>query len=108
MSHSTSAPELSQRTFTISGRFAPPRIVSFVKISFVSYTPFMRCERVFAPLIPDVALVELPPQKDDLSRRTTAQPFSRQVLAAATPASPPPTTIACEAGNTHAIAKVLF
>ena len=47
--------ERHRRTLTISGFFAPPRSVSSVKISFESITPFMRCERVFAPLIPDVA-----------------------------------------------------
>ena len=40
-----------------------------------------------------VTFVELPPQKDDLSRRMVLQPCSRAVLAAATPARPPPTTI---------------
>ena len=53
-------------TLTSSGFFAPPRSVSSVKVSFESNTPFMRCERVFEPLIPDVALVELPPQNEDL------------------------------------------
>jgi hypothetical protein len=63
----------------------------------------MRCERVFDPLIPDVAFVELPPQKDDLSRRTTRPPHSRIVFAAETPARPPPTTTAWCEGWTQAI-----
>jgi hypothetical protein len=51
-----SRPELSHSTFTISGFFAPPRRVSSLKIWFESKTPFMRWVRVFAPLIPEVAL----------------------------------------------------
>ncbi len=45
---------------------------------------------MFAPLIPDVALVEFPPQNADLSNNTILPPFSITVLAAAIPDSPPP------------------
>ena len=41
------------------------------------------------------ALVELPPQKGDLSMTTTLPPCSRIVCAADMPARPPPTTITC-------------
>jgi hypothetical protein len=48
---------------------------------------------VTAPLIPEVAFVELPPQNGDLSNKSTLPPFSKTVCAAETPASPPPITI---------------
>ena len=44
-----------------------------------------------APLIPEVALVLLPPQKEDLSKSTTRPPFSTTVFAADIPALPRPT-----------------
>jgi len=79
-------------------------MVSAVKISLVSLMPFAACVFVSAPLMPLVAFVELPPQKEDLSTKTTLPPHSRTVLAADTPAKPPPTTIAWFAGNTIAMA----
>ena len=56
--------------------------------------PLSRCVPVSAPLIPLVALVKLPPLKNDLSKSTTRPPFSKIVVAADIPAEPPPTTMA--------------
>merc|ERR1719502_2566903 len=103
MSHSTSAPLFAHKTLATSGFFAPPFKVSDIKISELSVMPLAFCDLVFAPLIPLVALVEFPPQKDDLSRRTTRPPSSITVLPAETPARPPPTTIARSEGKTQAI-----
>merc|ERR1719247_1346512 len=64
-----------------------------------------RCVFVPAPLMPEVALVELPPQNDDLSKTTVLPPHSTTWFAADIPASPPPTTITWLAGNTAAIAS---
>mmetsp|Transcript_40497 Transcript_40497/g.95215 ORF Transcript_40497/g.95215 Transcript_40497/m.95215 type:complete len:83 (-) Transcript_40497:66-314(-) len=58
--------------------------------------------------MPLVAFVELPPQKDDLSRSTTRPPNSSTVLAADMPARPPPTTMAWSHGNTVAMAFYLI
>merc|ERR1719473_73072 len=63
---------------------------------------FCFCVFVSAPLIPLVALVEFPPQNGDLSRRIQFPPCSSTVCDAENPARPPPTTIACWAGKTHA------
>ena len=52
------------------------------------------CVLVLAPLIPLVALVEIPPQNDDLSNNTTLSPFSNTVLTAGIPAKPRSTTMA--------------
>merc|ERR1719240_1645583 len=93
MSQSTSRPLLPQRTFATSGLLAPPFKVSAVKISVVSGMPLAACVEVPAPLIPLVAFVEFPPQKDDLSRSTIFPPHSITVLAADIPARPPPTTM---------------
>jgi len=46
-----------------------------------------------APLMPEVALVELPPQKGFRSTRSTFPPLSKTVWTADRPASPPPITI---------------
>jgi len=46
-----------------------------------------------APLIPDVALVEFPPQNGFLSTNKAFPPLSRTVWIAESPANPPPTTI---------------
>merc|ERR1740121_3339695 len=73
-------------------------------MSLVSLMPFAACVFVSAPLMPLVAFVELPPQNEDLSTNTTLPPHSRTVLAADTPARPPPTTMAWFAGNTIAMA----
>merc|ERR1719221_1508621 len=103
-SQSTSAPLLPHKTLTTSGFFAPPFSVSLVNSSMLSSMPFVFWVFVSAPLMPLVAFVELPPQKEDLSTNTTLPPVSRTVLAADTPAKPPPTTIAWFAGNTIAMA----
>merc|ERR1719326_16009 len=71
-------------------------------MSLVSFTPLFFCVFVSEPLMPLVALVELPPQNGLLSRRRHLSPCSMTVWAAEKPARPPPTTIACCAGNTHA------
>ena len=55
------------RSLANSGFFAPPFMVSAVKISALSGMPLACWVLVPAPLIPEVALVLLPPQKDDLS-----------------------------------------
>mmetsp|Transcript_4517 Transcript_4517/g.11345 ORF Transcript_4517/g.11345 Transcript_4517/m.11345 type:complete len:207 (+) Transcript_4517:1130-1750(+) len=102
---STSAPLLPHSTFTTSGFLAPPFKVSEVKSSIESSMPFVFCVFVAAPLIPEVAFVELPPQNEDLSMRTTLPPFSRTVFAADMPARPPPTTMAWSVGE--AVAMVL-
>mmetsp|Transcript_76498 Transcript_76498/g.145578 ORF Transcript_76498/g.145578 Transcript_76498/m.145578 type:complete len:80 (-) Transcript_76498:22-261(-) len=65
--------------------------------------PLAFCVRVAEPLIPLVAFVEFPPQKEDLSTNTTFAPFSRSVFAADMPARPPPTTMPCWQGKTHAM-----
>merc|ERR1740138_857589 len=103
MSHSTSLPLFSQSTLTSSGFLAPPFRVSLVKRSVLSLMPCIFCVLVAAPLMPLVALVELPPQKDDLSSRTTLPPFSSTVLAADMPPRPPPTTMAWSEGKLQAI-----
>ena len=51
--------------------------------------------RVRAPLMPEVALVELPPRKLFLSSSNTRPPRSSTVCAADRPERPPPTTITC-------------
>merc|ERR1719424_1041990 len=71
-------------------------------MSLVSLTLEAFCVLVSEPLMPLVALVELPPQNGDLSRRRHLPPCSRIVWAAEKPARPPPTTMACCAGKTHA------
>merc|ERR1719149_1274 len=71
-------------------------------MSLVSLTPFAFCVLVSEPLMPLVALVELPPQNGDLSRRRHLPPCSKIVCAAEKPARPPPTTMHCWAGKTHA------
>merc|ERR1719487_322079 len=71
-------------------------------MSLVSFTPLFFCVFVSEPLIPLVALVELPPQKGLLSRRRHLPPCSMTVWAAENPARPPPTTMACCAGKQHA------
>merc|ERR1719261_245095 len=86
-----------------SGFLAPPFKVSEMKSSVVSGMPFAFCVFVSAPLIPLVALVEFPPQKADLSSRTTLAPFSSRVLAADTPERPPPRTMPWSHGKTQAI-----
>mmetsp|Transcript_13397 Transcript_13397/g.27225 ORF Transcript_13397/g.27225 Transcript_13397/m.27225 type:complete len:206 (-) Transcript_13397:138-755(-) len=75
-SQSTSAPLFPQSTFANSGRLAPPLSVSDVNNSTESSTPLLFCVFVAAPLMPLVALVELPPQKDDLSTSSTLPPHS--------------------------------
>jgi len=91
---STSVPLLAQSTLATSGLLAPPFIVSDVNNSIVSLIPFAAWVLVSAPLMPLVAFVEFPPQKEDLSSNTTFPPFSKMVFAADTPANPPPTTTA--------------
>ena len=66
-------------TLTSSGFFSPPFRVPEVNKTAESLIPLSRCVLVFAPLIPLVALVELPPQSDDLSNDTTLPPFSNTV-----------------------------
>merc|ERR1719486_417320 len=90
------------KTFATSGFLAPPLRVSATKISLVSLTPFAFWVLVSEPLMPLVALVELPPQNGLLSNKRHFPPCSRMVWAAEKPARPPPTTIACCAGKTHA------
>jgi len=53
--------------------------------------------------MPLVAFVELPPQKEDLSRTTTLPPHSITEFAADMPPRPPPTTMALFEGKLHAI-----
>merc|ERR1719502_2476411 len=95
ISQSTSAALLMQRTLANSGLLEPPFRVSATKMSALSGTPFCFCVFVPAPLMPEVAFVELPPQKDDLSRSTVRPPHSTAWFAADIPARPPPTTITC-------------
>jgi hypothetical protein len=57
--------------------------------------PSLICVFVRAPLIPEVALVELPPRNAFLSKTTTRPPCSTTVCAAERPARPPPTIITC-------------
>jgi hypothetical protein len=78
-------------------------MVSDKKISALSLMPFAFWAEVPEPLIPDVALVELPPQNGDLSSTTARPPYSRIVCAAEKPASPPPTIMHWCAGKTFAI-----
>ena len=92
-------------TFATSGFFAPPLRVSRKKMSPLSTMPFLFCVEVPAPLIPDVAFVEFPPQKGDLSRTTMRPPCSMTVWAAEKPARPPPTTMHWCAGKVDAISK---
>merc|ERR1719230_1934598 len=102
MSQSTEGPDSVQSTFATSGFLAPPFSVSATKIALVSLMSSLFCDFVSEPLMPLVAFVELPPQKGLLSIRRALPPCSRTVCAAENPARPPPTTIACPAGNTHA------
>merc|ERR1719324_328049 len=102
MSQSTPGPDSTQRTLATSGFLAPPLRVSAMKISLVSFTPLAFWVLVSEPLMPLVALVELPPQKGLLSNRRHFPPCSMMVWAAEKPARPPPTTIAWFAGKTHA------
>merc|ERR1719355_553480 len=71
-------------------------------MSLVSLTPLAFCVLVSEPLMPLVALVELPPQNGDLSSKRHLPPCSRIVCAAENPARPPPTTMACDAGKMQA------
>merc|ERR1719453_1390648 len=103
ISHSTSPPLFAQRISAIAGFFAPPFRVSLVKISVLSLIPKFRWDFVLAPLMPLVAFVELPPQKEDLSSSTTLPPHSMTEFAADMPPRPPPTTMALFDGKTHAI-----
>merc|ERR1719181_77028 len=102
MSQSTAGPESQQSTLATSGFLAPPFKVSATKMSFESWIPSFFCDFVHAPLMPLVAFVELPPQKGLLSRRRALPPCSKMVWHAEKPERPPPTTIACCAGKTHA------
>merc|ERR1719324_1087183 len=102
MSQSTPGPDSTHRTLATSGFLAPPLRVSAMKISFVSFTPFAFWVLVSEPLMPLVALVELPPQKGLLSKRRHFPPCSMIVWAAEKPARPPPTTMACWAGKQQA------
>merc|ERR1719395_86323 len=102
MSQSTPGPDSTHKTLATSGFLAPPLRVSAMKISFVSFTPFAFWVLVSEPLMPLVALVELPPQKGLLSNKRHLPPCSRIVWAAENPARPPPTTIACWAGKQQA------
>merc|ERR1719443_285771 len=102
ISQSTPGPDSTQRTLATSGFLAPPLRVSAIKMSLVSFTPFAFWVLVSEPLIPLVALVELPPQKGLLSNRRHLPPCSMIVWAAEKPARPPPTTMACWAGKQHA------
>ena len=67
--------------------------MSFLKVSMVSGMPLFFWVYVSAPLMPDVAFVELPPQNGFLSISTTLPPLSRTVCTADRPARPPPITI---------------
>ena len=53
--------------------------------------------------MPEVAFVEFPPQKADLSSSTHLAPCSSTVLAAAMPPRPPPSTITQSLGKIVAI-----
>ena len=63
ISHSTSAPLFSHNTL------ARPGLVSDVNKSAGSSISLSRCGLVVAPFIALVALVEIPPQNDDLSNK---------------------------------------
>lgn len=76
---------------------AAPLMMSASNLSALSSMPALACVRVSAPLIPDVALVLLPPRKGHLSRSMTRPPCSRTVCAAESPARPPPMTMTCSA-----------
>merc|ERR1719454_1096083 len=102
INQSTPGPDSWHKTLATSGFLAPPFRVSAMKISLVSFTPFAFWVLVSEPLIPLVALVELPPQNGLLSKRRHFPPCSMTVCAAENPARPPPTTIACWAGKQHA------
>merc|ERR1719235_1340613 len=102
INQSTPGPDSTQRTLATSGFLAPPFNVSAMKISFVSLTPLAFWVLVSEPLMPLVALVELPPQKGLLSNKRHFPPCSMTVWAAEKPARPPPTTMACCAGKQHA------
>merc|ERR1719161_2804397 len=102
MSQSTPGPDSTHKTLATSGFLAPPLSVSAMKMSFVSFTPFAFWVLVSEPLMPLVALVELPPQKGLLSNRRHFPPCSMMVCAAEKPARPPPTTMHCWAGKQHA------
>merc|ERR1719313_322018 len=71
-------------------------------MSLVSFTPFAFWVLVSDPLMPLVALVELPPQNGLLSKSRHFPPCSMIVCAAENPARPPPTTMACWAGKQQA------
>jgi len=102
-SQSTSSALLSHKSLANSGFLAPPFRVSCVKMSALSGIPLAFCVLVPAPLIPLVALVLLPPQKELLSSNKVLPPFSTTVFAADIPARPPPTTITWFAGKTAAM-----
>merc|ERR550532_868639 len=101
-SQSTPGPDSQHRTLATSGFLAPPLRVSATNMSLVSLMPLAFWVFVSEPLMPLVALVELPPQKGLLSTRRHFPPCSTTVCAAEKPARPPPTTMACAAGKTHA------
>merc|ERR1719350_672287 len=86
--------------------FVPPFIVSARKMSKLSVMPAVACAFVPAPLMPEVAFVELPPQSADLSSRIVLPPHSTTWLAADMPPRPPPTTITCFAGKIVAMAAM--
>ena len=60
---------------------------------YFTLMPRRTCVLVSAPLMPEVAFVELPPKNPFLSRRMTLPPFSNTECAADKPDKPPPTTI---------------
>ena len=70
------------------------RTVSSRNFSIESSIPIESWVRVKVPLMPEVALVELPPKKGFLSNKVTWTPPSINVCAADNPERPPPTTIA--------------
>ena len=74
---------------------AAPLTMSASNLSAESWMPLAACVRVSAPLMPEVALVLLPPRKGHLSKRRTRPPCSSTVCAAERPARPPPMTMIC-------------
>ncbi len=98
MSHSTAGADSPVKTLHKSeGGSSFPKAallaVSFSNFSGESGIPLAIYVLVKAPLIPEVALVELPPQNGFFSKRTTLAPCSNTVWAADKPARPPPITI---------------
>ena len=79
------------------------RLFRQAQASALSGMLLLFCVLVPAPLMPLVALVLFPPQKELLSNKRIRPPFSTTVLAADIPAKPPPTTITWLAGNTAAM-----